>query len=263
MDTKPPSLQAVRERIDALDADLLRLIDERASLSHAVAAAKAAAGDSGRFGLRPDREAQVMRRLLALPHNAAGVPLIVRIWRELMSDSLARQGPYHLSVWGGRDPTRAVELSRLRFGAAPTLAIAAKPEDAFAAAKTLGGVGVLALTPDNAWWGRLLAEPRLKVFAALPCLNAWGPMSALAVSEVDVEPSGGDETFWVTDATGPTADIEDRLARTDVAARLISQAGGLRLFGLSGYFQPQDARLAKAPGDLKGVIGAASTPFDA
>ncbi len=262
MDTKPPSLQAVRERIDALDAELLRLIDERAALSHVVAAAKAAAGESGRFALRPDREAQVMRRLLDLPRDAAGAPLVVRVWRELMSDSLARQGPYALSCWGGRDPARTVELARLRFGAAPPLTLAAKPEDVIAAAKAQGGVGVLALSPDSAWWGRLLAEPRLKVFAALPCLQAWGPMSALAVAEVDVEPSGGDQTFWVTDATGPTAEIEDRLARTDVAARLLVQAGGLRLYSLSGYFQVQDERLARAPGDLKGVIGAAPMPFD-
>jgi hypothetical protein len=100
------------------------------------------------------------------------------------------------------------------------------------------------------------------VFASLPCLNAWGPMSALAVAEVDVEPSGGDETFWVTDARGPAHEIEERLMRTDVAARLVALAGGLKLFALAGYFQAEDARLAGAPGDLKGVIGAAATPFD-
>lgn len=41
----PPSLDEVRKRIDAIDADLLRLIVERSSLAHAVAAAKAAAGE--------------------------------------------------------------------------------------------------------------------------------------------------------------------------------------------------------------------------
>jgi len=42
----------------------------------------------------------------------------------------------------------------------------------------------------------------------------------------------------------------------------MAQAGGLKLFSLAGYVQRDDRRLARAPGDLKGVIGAASTPFD-
>ena len=41
--------------------ELLRLLDERAGLAHVVAAAKAAAGDAGKFGLRPGREAQLLR----------------------------------------------------------------------------------------------------------------------------------------------------------------------------------------------------------
>lgn len=262
MDTKPPSLQAVRQRIDAVDAELLRLIDERAGLARAVAEAKAATGQADAFALRPDRESQVLRGLLAKPREAATPGLIIRIWRELMADSLYRQGDFSLTCWTGKDAARTVELARLRFGVAPPMTLAAKPEDVLAAARLKGGVGVLALTADNAWWGRMLAEPRVKVFAALPCLEAWGPTAALAIADVPIEPSGGDETFWVTDAPAPAGAIIEALGRTDVAARVLAQAGGLKLFVLSGFFQPQDPRLAAAPGDLKGVIGAASTPFD-
>jgi len=257
-----PSLDEVRARIDAVDAELLRLIDERAGLASAVAAAKAAAGDAGRFGLRPGREAMLLRKLLAKPRGSASASLVVRIWRELMGASLAAQGPFHLAVWGGRDPARAAELARLRFGAAPALRSLPKPEDVLASAKTLGGVAVLALTPDSAWWGRLLAEPQLKVFAALPCLAAWGPMSALAVAEVEVEPTGDDRTFWVTDAAEPGPAIEEALSRDGVAATLLLASGGLKLFVLAGYYQANDARLARAPGRLSGVIGAAPGPLD-
>lgn len=257
-----PSLDAVRQRIDAIDADLLRLLDERAELAHAVAAAKAAAGDAGKFGLRPGREAQIVRKLLASPRNAATASLVVRVWRELMAESLALQGPFSLSVWGGKDPGRTSELARLRFGAAPPLRQVEKPEAAIAEARQAGGVAVLALTRDSAWWGRLLAEPRLKVFAALPCLAAWGPMGALAVAEVEVEPTGDDVTFWVTDAAGSAASVEDALSRDGVAATLLIESGGLKLFTLAGYYQPEDERLARAPGRLTGVIGAAPGPLD-
>lgn len=258
----PPSLDAVRQRIDALDTELLRLVDERASLARVVAAAKQAAGDGDKFALRPAREAAILRRLIGSERAAANPGLIVRVWREMIGDSLSVQGPYHLSVWGGRDPGRAVELARNRFGAAPPLRQVAKPDDAIASARTPGGVAVCALGPDSAWWGRMLAEPQLNVFAALPCLAAWGPMSALAVAAVDVEPTGDDRTFWVTDATGPAAGVEEALSRDGVAGELVAEAGGLKLFMLAGFYQRQDARLARAPGRLSGVIGAAPAPLD-
>src|ERR1019366_1837957 len=112
-------------------------------------------------------------------------------------------------------------------------------------------------TSDSAWWGRLLAEPKLKVFAALPCLAAWGPLSALAVGEVEVEPTGADNTFWVTDAQPSATKIEDALSRDGVAATLLVDHGGLKLFMLSGFYQADDPRLGRAPGKLAGVIGAA------
>jgi len=257
-----PSLEEVRSRIDAIDAELLLLVVERANLAKAVAAAKAAAGDAGKFGLRPGRETQLLKTLLAGPRNGVRPGLIVRIWRELIGDSLATQGPFHIAVWGGRDPGRTVEVARLRFGVAPSLKQVAKPEDAIAEARSLGGVGVCALTPDSAWWGRLLAEPKLRVFAALPCLAAWGPLSALAVAEIEVEPSGADNTFWVTDAPQAAKAVEDALSRDGVAATLLVEHGGLKLFLLAGYYQADDPRLARAPGKLSGVIGAAPAPLD-
>ncbi len=262
MDDPRPSLTAVRARIDEVDAALLRLVEERAELASAVAAAKAAQGDSGRFGLRPAREAQVLRGLLARPRKAASTALVVRIWRELMGDSLAQQGPFHITAWGGADLARTVELARLRFGAAPSLEHASAAEDALAGARINGGVAVLALGRDSAWWGRLLAEPKIRVFSALPCLNAWGPLGALAVADVAIEPSGADETFWVTDSTEPAAAIVDTMAKDGVAACQLRAGGGLKLFKLAGFYQSDDKRLQRAPGRLAGVIGAAPTPFD-
>jgi chorismate mutase len=258
----PPSLEAVRARLDAIDAELLPLIDERASLARQVAAAKAAAGDAGKFGLRPARENAILRKLLDAPRRGARDALVVRLWRELIGDSLAQQGPFHLSVWSDRDLARVTDFARNRFGSAPSLAVAARPEDALAAARTLGGVGVLALAPENAWWGRLLAQPRLKVFAVLPCLAAWGPMTALAVAEIAIEPTGSDQTFWVTDAGASPAEIVDALGRDSAAATFLMAAGGLKLFSLAGFYQAEDPRLTRAPGSLSGVIGAAPAPLD-
>jgi predicted amino acid dehydrogenase len=62
-------------------------------------------------------------------------------------------------------------------------------------------------------------------------------------------------------AQSPPAIIEI-LGQIGFAAEMLANAGGLKLFVLSGYVQREDERLATAPGRLKGVIGAASAPFD-
>jgi hypothetical protein len=121
---------------------------------------------------------------------------------------------------------------------------------------------VLTLAAETPWWGRLLLTPSLKVFAALPCLAAWGPTGALAVAEVEVEPTGGDETFWVTDSPKSPTAIEDALGRDGVAGHLLADVAGLKLFALAGFYMDGDERLARAPGELTGVIGAAPAPYD-
>lgn len=261
---KAASLDDIRWRIDALDAELLRLIDERSGLAAQVAAAKRAElarGQTLPFGLRPSRETQVLRTLLAQPRQHASTAQIVRLWRDLMSDNLARQGAYRIALCPGRDAGRMTELTRLRFGGTPPIDLHARPDLAVAAAKTPGVVAVAPIA-EGSWWGRLLAEPALKVFSGLPCVSGLGPLSALAVAAIEVEPTGADETFWVTDAAQPSALIEDALAQDGVAASMIAQANGLKLFTLAGFYQADDERLARAPGALSGVIGATSAPLD-
>src|SRR5689334_12642253 len=94
---KTPSLDQVRARIDAVDAELLRLIDERAALAEEVMKAKREAGQFN-FGLRPARETQVIHRLLAMTRKAADAGLVVRLWREIMGHNLNRQGAFHVAA---------------------------------------------------------------------------------------------------------------------------------------------------------------------
>jgi chorismate mutase len=255
-------LEAVRERIDQIDAELLQLVDERAALAHQVAEAKKADGGEGQVNIRPAREAQLIRRLLDTPRRAASTPLIVRMWRELIGESLRIQGDFHLGVWGGQDLARTVELARARFGVAPPMRRFRTPEEALAVAREPGGVAVLALEPGDRWWGALLARPDLKVFAALPDLHSQGAVCGFAVAQIEVEPSGYDETYFVTDAIGTPAAVETRFGELGFAVRTLYHVQGLRLMGISGFVQADDPRLRDAPGRLNGVIGAAPMALD-
>ena len=97
-----PELESIRERIDAVDAELHALINERARLAQRVGISKHAAGHTVDF-YRPEREAQVLRR--ALDRNRADRgPLrdeeILRLFREIMSACLAQQEPLKVAYLG-------------------------------------------------------------------------------------------------------------------------------------------------------------------
>ena len=51
------------------------------------------------------------------------------------------------------------------------------------------------------------------------------------------EPSGSDDTFWVTDAPGAAQPIVEALAKDGVAACQVASGRGLKLFKLAGFYQ--------------------------
>src|SRR6478752_1665842 len=77
-------LRPLRERIDALDAQILDLLSQRARAALEVGEAKHAAQADGPV-LRPEREAEVIRRLQQInpgPFPNAGV---ASVWTEIIS----------------------------------------------------------------------------------------------------------------------------------------------------------------------------------
>ena len=94
-----PTWTAVRARIDAIDEQIQRLINERARLAQQVGISKSADGRTVDF-YRPEREAQVLRA--ARERNAG--PLrdeeVLRLFREIMSACLAQQEPLKVAFLG-------------------------------------------------------------------------------------------------------------------------------------------------------------------
>ena len=58
-------LSELRDRIDAIDEQILALINQRAACAMEVAKTKIAQGEQGTF-YRPDRESLVLRRIMSL-----------------------------------------------------------------------------------------------------------------------------------------------------------------------------------------------------
>src|SRR3982751_1814930 len=85
-----PDLLALRRLIDALDRDLLALLNRRAGLALAVGELKK---KEGSVVFRPEREAQVIDGLKAANPGPLQSASVAPIWRASMSASRALETP--------------------------------------------------------------------------------------------------------------------------------------------------------------------------
>ena len=88
-------LAKLRAQIDALDERLLTALNERARLAHAVGKLK-----QGTKVYRPEREAQVLRRILARSAGPLGKEALARVYAEIISACRALEQPLAVSYLG-------------------------------------------------------------------------------------------------------------------------------------------------------------------
>ena len=92
-------LEQFRDRIDALDEQLQDLISERAALAQEVARIKLAGNPETHF-YRPEREAEILRRVKDRNHGPLDDEEIARLFREIMSACLALEKPLDIAFLG-------------------------------------------------------------------------------------------------------------------------------------------------------------------
>ena len=92
-----PQLLALRERIDAVDRDMLALLNQRAALALQVGELKKHEGSAV---FRPEREAQVIDGLKAVNPGPLQTPSVAPIWREIMSACRALETPTRVAYLG-------------------------------------------------------------------------------------------------------------------------------------------------------------------
>lgn len=97
-------LERVRERIDAIDRELLRLISERARCAQEVGHIKSSATPAGRQGnvqfYRPEREAAILHGIKVRNPGPLGDEALLRLFREIMSACLALERPLRVAYLG-------------------------------------------------------------------------------------------------------------------------------------------------------------------
>jgi chorismate mutase/prephenate dehydratase len=107
------ALQPLRERIDQIDGELLKLLNERARVVVEIGQAKR--NGAGPI-YAPDREQAVLQRVRELNEGPLPDSCLEAIWRELMSGSFALERPMRIGYLGPAG-TFSHLAARRKFGA--------------------------------------------------------------------------------------------------------------------------------------------------
>jgi chorismate mutase/prephenate dehydratase len=98
-DLSGPALAEARGRIDSIDQTIQNLIAERARWAQQVGLAKGPLKPALDY-YRPEREAQVLRRVIDRNDGPLADEVLVRLFREIMSACLAQQEPLKIGYLG-------------------------------------------------------------------------------------------------------------------------------------------------------------------
>jgi chorismate mutase/prephenate dehydratase len=134
----PDILKQLRERIDALDLEILKLVSERASAAHAIGKLK---GDGTVY--RPEREAQVLRRLAA--HNPGPLPekAVTHLFTEVISACRALEDAFSVASLGPKG-TFSEEAAAKHFGGQAPVMLCTSIDEVFRSVESANvGYGVV------------------------------------------------------------------------------------------------------------------------
>ncbi|KAI8823106.1 Prephenate dehydratase-domain-containing protein [Fimicolochytrium jonesii] len=165
----PGELPRLRARVDTLDAELVRLLNERASISVGIGLAKRkdaekTGGVADEHIHRPSREMQIYERLETLNSGPLPTSAIQSIFREVMSASISLQKETTIAFLGPRG-TYSHQAAFERFGDSCQYVEQETIKDVFDA--VAGGSVTYGVVPfENSRFGSV--QPTLDVFCALP-----------------------------------------------------------------------------------------------
>jgi len=202
------TLDELRRKIDEIDDELHDLLMRRTEIVAEIGALKKSDHTPA---LRPGREAAILRRLMARHKGPLPRPLIVRIWRELLSGTIAMQVDFAVAVFAPDASPGYWDIARDHYGShTPMTAYSTAVQVLRAVTEGEASVGVLPIPQDGEaepWWPHLAstdpATPR--IIARLPFAGRGNARSedaeALAIGRADIEGTGADRSLLVIDTS--------------------------------------------------------------
>jgi chorismate mutase / prephenate dehydratase len=140
------SIRQLRARIDALDLEILKLVSERAATAHAIGKLK----DDGTV-YRPEREAQVLRRLAQNNPGPLSDRMVMHLFTEVISACRALEDTFSVASLGPRG-TFSEEAVVKHFGAQSPVVLCSSIDDVFRSVES-GNVGYGMVPLENSTEG--------------------------------------------------------------------------------------------------------------
>jgi chorismate mutase/prephenate dehydratase len=123
-------LQVIRDQIDDTDLQIQALLNKRAAMAEEVARIKITNGEQTADFYRPEREAMVLRQVMARNEGPLDDKEMARLFREIMSACLAAEKPLQVAYLGPEGSfTQAAALKQ--FGGSVELQSMATIADVF------------------------------------------------------------------------------------------------------------------------------------
>ncbi|WP_020590921.1 chorismate mutase [Kiloniella laminariae] len=249
-------LADLRGQIDEIDTQIHDLLMKRAGVIQVISAQN----EQAKSGLRPGREAQVLRRLVRRHAGVLPKAVVVRIWREIFASSAQLGSELAVSVYAPESDTRFYDLAREHFGmmtpirgCQTVMSVLREVTDG----QTSVGVLPLPFTgEDNPWWLALAqgeAATNTRIIARLPFYNASGTelAEAVIVAQDTQEATGADRSYVVAESGEPLSrstlkSLLDKagLPSLNIQIHAPDPAYSLQLIEVDDYVAPGDTRLA-------------------
>lgn len=255
-------LAALRQEIDAVDNQLHDLLMRRTDLAVQVGKVKAErqpvgknAADGAKF-IRPAREAQILRRLVARHTGKLPKAVIVRLWRELISALLQVEGPFAVAVYAPENEPGFWDAARDHYGSRVLITGFDRVGQVLGAVQdgqaTVGVLPVPREDDTDPWWRHLTAQSSgaPHVMGRLPFGDAGNqrgnPVEALVVGHARNEPTGHDRSLLVVEPGREISRsaLKAALTKSGLTPTLFSGwrspdlGQDLHLVELEGFFAP-------------------------
>lgn len=264
MPSSADRIDDLRRQIDEIDNKLHDLLMLRADVAAQVGAIKGNGGNNSELYIRPGREAVILRRLAARHRGPMPKSALVRLWRELMMDTLRIENPFVVAVYVPENLPAYWDTARDHFGThTPLTAYETIGQVLRAVMEGPATMGVLPFPEEDdreAWWPLMRSnEPRQpRVFARLPFGDTGslrGPaVEALAIGRVVPEDIGIDRSLLVLEAV-------PELSRSTVRGMMTDS--GLEPLILHQRPAPSDPSSTLFLAELPGAVVPADPRFDA
>jgi chorismate mutase len=177
----PPSLEVLRQEIDAIDAQMHGLLMQRGDIIDRLIRVKKTQEVGSAF--RPAREADMMRRLVQRHRGILPLDTVESIWRVIISTFTYVQAPFsvHADVSLGESAMR--DSARFHFGfTVPYVSHFSATAAVEAVAKSNGDLALVSATSSHTpWWIALESKGAPKIIARLPFVERADHPAALPV----------------------------------------------------------------------------------